>query len=274
MKKLTHYLLAIFALMCVCNLANAKPEDYKLATWNLQGSSAATESKWNISIRQIISGENPADILAVQEAGNLPSSARQTGRTLIQGGTIVVNEFEWQLGSLSRPLSVFIYYTQIDTGANRVNLAIVSRFRADEVLAFPPPTTASRPMIGIRLGNDVFVNIHALANGGIDAPAAINSVFETFRNRPEITWTIMGDFNRSPDSVREALRLEPRIRLNFLAPPAATQRSGGTLDWAVVGNSSGDLVQTALVAVLMLANLRTHLVSDHFPVNFRKFGGS
>ena len=61
-----------------------KPEDYKFATWNLQGSSAAIESKWNISVRQIISGENPADILAIQEAGNLPNSAQATGRTFTQ----------------------------------------------------------------------------------------------------------------------------------------------------------------------------------------------
>ncbi|ENN5834595.1 cytolethal distending toxin subunit B family protein, partial [Campylobacter lari] len=29
-------------------------EDYNVGTWNLQGSSAATESKWNVSIRQLI----------------------------------------------------------------------------------------------------------------------------------------------------------------------------------------------------------------------------
>ncbi|TQR31885.1 cytolethal distending toxin subunit B family protein [Campylobacter sp. MIT 99-7217] len=249
----------------------AKPEDFKLATWNLQGSSAATESKWNISVRQIISGENPADILAIQEAGNLPSSAQPTGRSLNQGGTIVT-EHRWQLGSMSRPFEVYVYFSQIDTGANRVNLAIVSRIRAEEIIILPPPSVVSRPIIGIRIGNDVFFNIHALANGGVDAPAIVNSVFNRFRNMPNITWTIMGDFNRSPESVREALSLETRIRITVLAPGAATQRSGGTLDWAIVGNSAGGIAETALVAVLMLANLRTHLVSDHFPVNFRKFG--
>ncbi len=265
--KMRNVIMIIF----IATLGFAKPEDYKIATWNLQGSSAITESKWNISVRQIISGENPADILAVQEAGNLPQTALPTGRSINQGGTIVT-EHLWQLGSISRPFQVYIYYAQIDTGANRVNLAIVSRIKADEIIILPPPTVASRPLIGIRIGNDVFFNIHALANGGVDAPAIINSVFDRFRNMPNITWMILGDFNRSPESLRGTLGLETRVRVTFLAPPAPTQRSGGTLDWAIVGNSARDLVRTTLVAVLMLANLRTHLVSDHFPVNFRKFG--
>ena len=94
-------------LLSLLSLAFAKPDDYKLATWNLQGSSAATESKWNISIRQIISGENPADILAVQEAGNLPASAMPTGRHTTQGG-VTLSEYRWQLGSISRPIEVYI----------------------------------------------------------------------------------------------------------------------------------------------------------------------
>ena len=35
---------------------------------NLQGSLATSESKWSVSVRQLISGENAADILALQEA--------------------------------------------------------------------------------------------------------------------------------------------------------------------------------------------------------------
>lgn len=251
--------------------AVANPEEYKLATWNLQGSAAVTESKWNISVRQIVSGDNAADILMIQEAGSLPTTATPTGRTFSQGG-IVVTEYSWQLGSLSRPHEIFIYFSQTDLGANRVNLAIVSRFMATNVVILPPPTTASRPIIGIELGNDAFFNTHALANGGTDAPAIINAVYAHYLNNPEITWMIMGDFNRDPEDLRTALRLEPRVRVSFLSPNAPTQRSGGTLDYGVVGNSSGDLVQTALVAILMLANLRTHITSDHFPVNFRRLG--
>ncbi|KEA45884.1 cytolethal distending toxin subunit B family protein [Campylobacter mucosalis] len=263
----------IFTISLLTAICFAKPDDYKLATWNLQGSSATTENKWNVSVRQIVSGDNPADILAVQEAGVLPHTARATGRSQSQGN-VVVSEYLWQLGSFSRPDEVNIYYANIDTGANRVNLAIVSRMIADEIIILPPPSVASRPIIGIRIDNDVFFNIHALANGGTDVPAIVNSVFDHFRNRPEITWTILGDFNRSPDSLLASLGLEVRTRTWILNPNAPTQRSGGTLDYAIVGNSSGRIITTALTAVLMLANLRTHLVSDHFPVNFRKLGGN
>lgn len=67
-------------LLCCCALLFAIPalanlEDFKVATWNLQGSSAANENKWNVSVRQLITGPGAADILAVQEAGVLPSTA-------------------------------------------------------------------------------------------------------------------------------------------------------------------------------------------------------
>ncbi|EGN5848336.1 hypothetical protein ISJ28_000853 [Campylobacter jejuni] len=45
--------------------------------------------------------------------------------------------------TLSRPDRVLIYYSRVDVGANRVNLAIVSR-----------------PIIGIRDGSDTFFNIY------------------------------------------------------------------------------------------------------------------
>ncbi|OBV29450.1 cytolethal distending toxin subunit CdtB [Helicobacter sp. CLO-3] len=249
----------------------ALPQDYKTASWNLQGSSASTESKWSISVRQLISGENAADVLAIQEAGSLPHTATPTGRQIPTVGTIPIQEFEWSLGSRSRPESAFVYYSPVDAGANRVNLAIVSRRRADDVIVLPPPTSVSRPIIGIRLGNDVFFSVHALANGGTDTVAIINAVFDRFRNEPDVRWMIMGDFNRSPENLRFELRLETRLHVEIIAPNAATHRSGGTLDYAVVGSSSQLRPQTGLLALLMLANFRTQLTSDHFPVNFRRF---
>lgn len=249
----------------------ANIEDYKIATWNLQGSSANTESKWNISVRQLVSGNNGADILAIQEAGSLPSTTRSTGRIARLSDTIAMEEFTWDLGTRSRPNSVFVYYSAVDTGANRVNLAIVSRQRADEIIILPPPTTVSRPIIGIRIGNDAFFSIHALANGGTDAPAIVNAVFAHFQNEPQVNWIIAGDFNRSPESLRIDLRLEIAVRASIVAPNLPTQRSGGTLDYAVFGNSRGALSPNLLTALLMLANFRTQLVSDHFPVNFRRF---
>lgn len=262
----------IFLLALLFNLAFADLEKYNIGTWNLQGSSAASESKWSVSIRQLITGDNPLDILMVQEAGTLPRTATPTGRHVQQGGT-PIDEYEWNLGTLSRPNRVFIYYSRVDVGANRVNLAIVSRVQAEEVIVLPPPTTASRPIIGIRIANDAFFSIHALARGGNDAGAIVTAVDGFFRNRPEINWMIAGDFNREPNTLLRLLDFPLANRVNVVFPPSFTQRSGGVLDYAVTGSSNTrrTYIPPALSAILMLASLRTHLVSDHFPVNFRKF---
>lgn len=267
MKKI---LFLIFSI----NLVFGSLEDYNAGTWNLQGSSASTESKWNISVRQLVSGDNPIDILAVQEAGVLPETAIMTPRQVQPVGIgIPIHEYIWNLGSLSRPNSVYIYYSRVDVGANRVNMAIVSRVRADEVIVLPPPTVASRPIIGIRIGNDAFFSIHALARGGNDAGAIVTAVDMHFRNMPNVNWMIMGDFNRNPGNLTPLLDAELRSRINIVSPPSFTQIGGNTIDYAVTGNSNQASLYTppSILAVLALAGLRSFLASDHFPVNFRRF---
>ena len=256
---------AICAWLCVIGVAFGAIDDFKTASWSLQGSSATSESKWSVSVRPLISGEHAADILALQEVGSLPQTATPTERTFQTPPGIPIAEYTWDLGSRSRPDMVYIYYSPVDVGANRVNLAIVSRRMADDVIVLPPPTTVSRPIIGIRIGNDVFFSIHALANGGR------NAVFNHFSGRSDINWMILGDFNRSHASLRLELSLETRVRIAIVAPNIATQRSGGILDYAVIGNSGSGFREPLIAAALMLANFRTQLVSDHFPVNFRRF---
>ncbi|HEF6095351.1 TPA: cytolethal distending toxin nuclease subunit Cj-CdtB, partial [Campylobacter jejuni] len=227
----------IICLFLSFNLAFANLENFNVGTWNLQGSSAATESKWSVSVRQLVSGANPLDILMIQEAGTLPRTATPTGRHVQQGGT-PIDEYEWNLGTLSRPDRVFIYYSRVDVGANRVNLAIVSRMQAEEVIVLPPPTTVSRPIIGIRNGNDAFFNIHALANGGTDVGAIITAVDAHFANMPQVNWMIAGDFNRDPSTITSTVDRELANRIRVVFPTSATQASGGTLDYAITGNSN------------------------------------
>lgn len=247
----------------------ANLEDYSITTWNLQGSGASSENKWSVSIRQLITGEGAADILMVQEAGTLPATAVMTGR-MVQPGGIPIHEYLWNLGSASRPDNVYIYYSRIDVGANRVNLAIVSRQQAEEVIVIPPPTTVSRPIIGIRIGNDAFFTTHALANQGSDSPAIVNAVFEYFnqhQSQRNTNWIIAGDFNRSPTRLQSTLEPGIQRHIEILAPTAPTQQSGGTLDYAVVGNS-GTFSGTALLASLLFGQVRSQLLSDHRPVGF------
>lgn len=274
MKKLLCFLAMSFSL------AFGNIEDYKVSTWNLQGSSANTESKWNVSVRQLITGDNPANILMIQEAGALPSSARRTGRLVQPGGT-PIEEFTWELGTNSRPRMVYIYYAPLDVGARRVNLAIVSDRRADDVFVVRQDVVAtdtSRPAIGIRIGNDVFFNIHALASGGGDAPALVTAVHDFFINMPEVNWLIAGDFNREPATLRAGLDTRITNHINIISPNSAThfgaRGTARTLDYAVVGRSSNDRATLALpqiTALLIAASMRAHLSSDHFPVHFGRF---
>lgn len=269
-----------FCLLILANPLCANIEDFKIGTWNLQGSSASTESKWNVSVRQLISGSNPVNILMVQEAGSIPRSARPTGRIVQPGGT-PVEEFTWDLGTSSRPRSVFIYYAPIDVGARRVNLAIVSDRQADEVFVVAQDRVAanvSRPALGIRIGDDVFFSLHALANGGGDASALVTAIHDRFMDMPNINWIIAGDFNREPASLLSGLDTRVINNIRILSPNTATHFSASganrTLDYAVVGNTQPQGASArlpAISAILMAASVRSYLSSDHFPVRFSKF---
>lgn len=270
----------LLCLLISFSFALANLEDYRVSTWNLQGSSANTESKWNVSVRQLITGDNPANILMIQEAGAIPATARRTGRIIQPGGT-PIEEFIWELGTNSRPNSVYIYYAPLDVGARRVNLAIVSNIMADEVFVVHQnivATDVSRPAIGIRIGNDVFFNIHALANGGGDAPALVTAVHDFFINMPQINWLIAGDFNRDPALLQAGLDTRITNHIRIAAPNSATHFSSRganrILDYAVVGRSSPErtaLPLPQITALLIAASMRAHLASDHSPVHFARF---
>lgn len=281
LKSLRLNLLSKFFLILGFSftLSHAVIDDFKTATWNMQGSSASSEAKWSVSIRQMFSGASGIDILAVQEAGTLPQTARATGRTFDFNGTSVqVSEHIWNLGTSLRPSFVYIYYAPTDAGANRVNLALVSRTPADEVFLLPPPTTASRPMLGIRINNDAFFSIHALANGGADASAIVHNIDLFFQGSPTLAstnWIIMGDFNREPGELLSSFELALRLRTRIITNSAITQVSARrTLDYAIVGNSNRAIVPAPLPSITastFFGGFRTHLASDHFPITFRRF---
>ena len=136
----------------------------------------------------------------------------------------------------------------------------------------------SRPVIGIRLGNDVFFNIHALARGGGDATALVTAVHDNFLNRTNLNWLIAGDFNRDPANLLSGLDTRITNHTRIVTQNSATHFSMGAanriLDYAIVGRSSNDRSRLALptiTALLMAASVRLHLSSDHFPVRFGKF---
>ncbi|CQQ25885.1 endonuclease/exonuclease/phosphatase family protein [Yersinia enterocolitica] len=168
----------IYGFSSLCLIAQADVADYKLASWNMQGAQSGygSNSKWVTGVKAIFSRDG-IDIVALQESGAVPSSAivlpivagqhpeieRRMPRSDIQvpvvslvGGsdTIInpsrrgvssslVQEYLWNVGSSSRSSDFYIYH--FDRGrsgpASRINLAIVSRFRAEEVIIVPPMTS-------------------------------------------------------------------------------------------------------------------------------------
>ncbi|EGO7864483.1 cytolethal distending toxin type III/V nuclease subunit CdtB, partial [Escherichia coli] len=236
MKK---YIISLIVFLSF--YAQADLTDFRVATWNLQGASATTESKWNINVRQLISGENAVDILAVQEAGSPPSTAVDTGRVIPSPG-IPVRELIWNLSTNSRPQQVYIYFSAVDAFGGRVNLALVSNRQADEVFVLRPVRQGGRPLLGIRIGNDAFFTAHAIATRNNDAPALVEEVYSFFRDSRDpvhqaINWMILGDFNREPDDLEVNLTVPVRNASEIIFPAAPTQTSQRTLDYAVAGNA-------------------------------------
>lgn len=252
-------------------------ENYNIGTWNLQGSSASSESKWNINVRQLLIGTQAADILMVQEAGTLPATAVRTDRVIQPVGVgTPIEEYTWNMGTRTRPNQVYIYYSRVDVGANRVNLAIVSRNRADaaHIIHSSSSVLTARPAIGIQIGTDVFFSVHALSPSGNDAVSLIHNVntYFSMASRQHLSWILVGDFNRSPTNLQSALASEPSLNNNTLiiAPTEPTHRSGNILDYAVAHNATGQAQQLNLNASLMFNQIRSQITSDHFPVSFRR----
>jgi hypothetical protein len=178
-----------------------------VGTWNMQGSNASTENKWQTGVAQAMRGGN-LDVLALQEAGAVPASANQINLVAETrdwpaplGDGIPVEQYNW-LGTATRP-AYYIYYAQTDPNGNRVNLAIVTRRRADRVFSFTPPG-ARRAVIGVQFGNCVYFAVHARSgprdNSRFNDGPSIVSGIETaidFASRGSM-WAALGDWNRQP----------------------------------------------------------------------------
>lgn len=288
-----NYIIASLAAVLISGPVVAAVTDYRTATWNMQGSSAATESKWNVNVRGLVSGNGAVNVLALQEAGTRPSSATQTTRVIppvnITGpggvvvGSIPIQEFEWNLGTRTRPDMRYIYFAQWDTGAGRVNPAVVTDRRADEIVALQNPIIqGGRPVLGVGFdraggvrGRDFFFTLHASATGGGDARGLLESIHGHFRTAGDRSsqWMVMGDYNQDPAVLQQRINNNnPALASNIsivAQQGAPTQRSGGNLDYSVLGqyDYQGPLAGL-LVPAMFIAQLHGTINSDHVPVKF------
>ncbi|MEM5373340.1 cytolethal distending toxin subunit B family protein [Paraburkholderia azotifigens] len=283
------WIIFTFLAVYCANNSFAAINDRRVVTWNLQGSSASTESKWNVNIRHLLLGKNndgsvrdsmPIDIVTIQEAGSLPDSITINPPLPLDGRLVnpdevvaPIEEYLWNLGTRARPINYYVYFSRIDAGANRVNLAIISRDRANQVFFLKPRAwSGARPILGIRLGSDYYFSIHSLANGGMDSGAIIARVWEYFsENKINDQWFISGDFNRNPDRLKDLLRRnypQEYRDVTFQNQDRPTQKGGGNLDYGVAGRVNNPSGGPGCNCSLFTPSLMGQLASDHYPILF------
>lgn len=200
----------------------------RVATWNLQGFGPGDEHKWRTDLLHLARNN---DLVVVQEAGVLPSSARLVQRLDVadQFGVFhQVDQYLWQAGTAGRPEEYQVYF--LDVQRLRVNLAVVVPMN-DELEVMDLTVIADgvaeagdvppyRPTLGLQVrrrtdggapGRMITVfNFHAIAGGGVNAPRMLR----------EISWhtgtefVLLGDFNRDPRPPAEV----PTASGNWISP--------------------------------------------------------
>lgn len=281
-------LTIVISLILSNNVASGKLErrhfhDYDTASWNMQGATSGSVSKWADVIGPAMQMSNPnnvlpIDVLALQESGSLPSShpflpADEAPVRYINGGqnNPHVTQNQWTIDSNSRATvnTAFIYHIQ--TNAQH-NVAIVSTQQAEEVIVVNPANPAHRPAVGIRLGSDYFFSLHAQAYENNESPGIVQSIENDLSNvltqNPDTTWIIMGDYNRSPASLANRLANPPdNVHREIVHTDSITQRSGGNLDYAVTGTG----VERNRRATVAYIHAENGMLSDHCGILFLPF---
>lgn len=274
MKRLSTLVLLLFLQFTIITLIEAVATDVKCVSWNMQGSTCSgTQSKWT-QVKNMLSPATGNQVIALQEAGELPSGATLTDDS--HSSVFVdrhddanrdLREYAWNIGTAGRPDEVYIYF--YDMG-NRVSLAIVSRMRASEMIMLSD-NQHRRPLIGIQIFvENYYFSMHAGSHRGNEAPSHIIAIEEhmagLLTQNGDITWLIMGDFNQTPDELRRHLTNDPApagIQRDIIQTGQPTHQGGNELDYAVAGRATG----TGTSVVASMAVLMHHL-SNHTAVNF------
>ncbi|MEH6373110.1 endonuclease/exonuclease/phosphatase family protein [Streptomyces sp. KLMMK] len=257
--------------------APASGGNLPFATYNMQGSDHGL--RWSGEVGPLTMRHN---VVAVQEAGSGPPAEphqhRGTGESIPIPGPFpaglpsAVNHTQWEYRHHRR----HVYFLQTDpqrdsttrrdrwTGG-RVNLAVVTHARADEVRVIENPLYNRdeprneyryRRALGLRFGNTVYYNVHAR---GADVAPLLRRIRAA--TRAGENWVMVGDFNldirnRTDRQAREqTLHLRPDEQL--ARPGRSTHQRGGELDYAITHGTPR-----------FNAGIPAGRGSDHYPVQF------
>ncbi|MER6562691.1 hypothetical protein ABT300_34165 [Streptomyces sp. NPDC001027] len=212
--------------------AEAAVQDHINATYNMQGGGG----KWTTDIPQIARRNN---VIALQEVGPRPPGQLTWTSGYLQGSNQWngwrVQQYRWR--PLGQSRDWYIYFVRTDfsgqAGANggRVNIAILTRDQPSAVHIARPGIynrnglPASRPALGITLGNTLYFSLHALSPGGNDGAQLVENIAAIAGNQR--TWAAMGDFNREPGN------LQIRRGWHKYTVGGATHQGGHELDYMV-----------------------------------------
>jgi hypothetical protein len=267
-----------FAILPAAYAQTPPPTPKYVASINLQGSNdgtptprgqSSTENKWLTVVLGLLrnaGGDAPMDIVAMQEAGAVPQTARDAPFNIANqqntnwGGNVgdgpAAQAFNWNVGTATRPESYYIYWVNADrNGAGsstrnvRVNLAIVTRAPAESVVTFYP-FGAQRPVLAVLIDGTWYATAHARSGqnpqqNACDAPAIIaaaQQVFGRFGNGPFVT---LADWNNEPGTI-----INTGARINALGGDATQAR-----------------FDTQTAAVLTYPNVAPTVAYDYFVGN-------
>lgn len=240
-----------------------------LMTWNMQGAGTGGNPtvKWEKLGDWLINQLDLARprIVAVQECGvipdKLPGKVTHLGDFTPGGWPVKVYKWTAKDKSGLNSRDYYVSYAELDTGANRVNLALVSEAKpVDAATTF----AETRPAIGVLIDDIWYFSVHASAAGGWDVADVLANIWTTVRCGP---WVALGDYNKQPAEIPwkgEVLaqptrdcKLESISPPNYTHPRVPTQQSTlRILDYAV---------QTAGVGITV-AQRENMGMSDHYAV--------
>lgn len=250
--------------------------EFTLATWNMQGANNDGENKWTTLIQRRMA---EFDIVALQESGGYPPGSSEAVRNrapVHSVGTeraimMEVNQRTWRI---DRTNTVYIYHVRNGNRQDRTSMAIVSWTPADQVYVLGPFGRNNRPIIGIRHGSDFFFNIHAGPYEDNEVPEAVEAIEQRMSielmSNPEVTWIILGDFNRNANGadIASQLRAPPgNVHRDVIIPDADTHHSpngrGSLLDYAITGSGVNFIRR-----LIFQAQTGFRTLSDHNWVSF------
>lgn len=223
----------VYFVASFCVLEAQMAWDYHVATWNMQGAQGGGcgNSKWDTLRNVLQNSKSEISVMALQECGNQPMSARYLGLEYVTrintSSSDRVESWRWIVGTTSRGQEYTIYRVVsrgLKAVGSRTTYAILTKLRPSEIILLRIEGEP-RPVICIKITREwnadrtqvihserdrYYCSLHASAHRRNRAYETIGRLETEFHERRHITqrdssWMIMADFNQEPQELQNAL---------------------------------------------------------------------